>query len=227
MIKIMSEEVKSVLDALESFRQKTELSRPEIARELGIPHETFRCWFRKGKKAVTPSEENLSKLRTFLAEKELLEEKEIGPWKLCSEIQEWLLNQNQYSLTQLAEKIGWEAGPLVRFIVEDDVVDLLDSFPPSVFEKLVQIYRVSREGLVTEAKRRTERLKSVLNILAEELAWFRDNSKEARETFRREMDPFDTGYLSSFLTMLHDEGKFQRWLEMTTHQFNHFKKKGG
>lgn len=159
MAKIISEEVRSVLDVLESFRQKKELSRPEMARELGIPYETFRCWFRKGKKAAKPSEENLSRIQTFLAE-----------------------NAQLIPLPQ---------------------------------------------GVLSEARRKIERLKVLLSIALEELAWFRDNSKEVREIYRREFDQFDTGYLASLLTMLPEEGKFQRWREMTTHQFNYFKKKGG
>jgi hypothetical protein len=39
------------------------------------------------------------------------------------------------------------------------------------------------------------------------------------------MDPFDTGYLSSLLTMLFSEDKFQRWLEVTTNRFNYFQRK--
>jgi hypothetical protein len=81
--------------------------------------------------------------------------------------------------------------------------------------------------LIQEAQRKTEKIKYLLLFLEEELRWFRDGSKEARDIFREKLDLGDIGYVSSLLTMLGDEDKFKRWLTLTTNRFNFFKKKGG
>ena len=73
-----------------------------------------------------------------------------------------------------------------------------------------------------EAQRRTEKVKYLLLSLEQELRWFRDGSKEARDTFR-ELDSYDIGYISSLLTMLGEEDKFKRWLTFTTNKFQSFK----
>jgi hypothetical protein len=123
----------------------------------------------------------------------------------------------------LAEEIGWTADGL-RVFLEEDVTP-----PRLVIERLAELLRLQSppaRSSMREATRRSERLKALLNILAEELAWFRDGPTEAREVFRRELDPFDAGYLSSLLNMLFSEDKFHRWLQLTTNRFNYFKTKG-
>jgi len=81
--------------------------------------------------------------------------------------------------------------------------------------------------ILQEAKRKTNKVKYLLLFLEEELRWFRDGSREARDILREELDPGDIGYISSLLTMLGDEDKFRRWLTLTTNRFDFFKKKGG
>jgi len=78
-----------------------------------------------------------------------------------------------------------------------------------------------------QADRKAEKIKYLLLLLEDELRWFKDSSKEDREIFRKVLDPWDIGYISSLLTMLGDEDKFRRWLALTTNRFNFFRKKGG
>lgn len=78
---------------------------------------------------------------------------------------------------------------------------------------------------IQEARRRTEKIKYLLLLLEDELRWFRDNNPRAREEFRRELDAYDIGYISSLLTMLTEEGKFKRWLAFTTARFQSFKRR--
>jgi len=73
--------------------------------------------------------------------------------------------------------------------------------------------------------RRAEKVKSILLLLEDELRWFRDGDEFCRKIFRDNVDPDDAGYLSSLLTMLGEEGKFERWSALTTNRFNYFKKR--
>lgn len=76
-----------------------------------------------------------------------------------------------------------------------------------------------------EAKLRAEKIKYLLLLLEDELGWFRDGDGAAREEFRRELDASDIGYISSLLTMLTEEEKFNRWRALTTAGFRHFKRR--
>jgi transcriptional regulator with XRE-family HTH domain len=78
---------------------------------------------------------------------------------------------------------------------------------------------------IEEARRKTEKIKYLLILLEDELRWFRDNSPQSREIFRRELEASDIGYISSLLTMLTEEDKFKRWLALTTTQFHSFKRR--
>ena len=80
--------------------------------------------------------------------------------------------------------------------------------------------------LVREAKRRTEKVRWILLLLADELRWFKDSEADAREVLRNRLDPFDTGYIASLLTMLHDEAAFDRWRKLTTNRFRGFTGRG-
>lgn len=79
--------------------------------------------------------------------------------------------------------------------------------------------------MIVESRQRAQKVEGLLISLEEELRWFRDNDPRAREEFRREIDASDIGYISSLLTMLTDEEKFQRWLALTTTRFQSFKKR--
>lgn len=220
MAKTTLEGVKEILTAVEALRQQKRLSRHQLSNTLGIPFNTFRAWFHK-KGAKTPSRAHLSKLRAFVSEGT----QSLAQWdQLWKQIQEWWRTQHRYSsLQQLAEELGWTTDGL-RACLQNE------SNPPRlVVEQLAQLLQLhTPPGALSteEARRRSERLKAILTILAEELAWFRDGPAEVREVYRSELDPFDTGYLSSLLTMLFAEDKFRRWLQVTTNRFNYFKTKG-
>jgi hypothetical protein len=78
---------------------------------------------------------------------------------------------------------------------------------------------------IKEAGHRVEKIKYLLLVLEDELRWFRDSGPKARHEFRKRLDASDIGYISSLLTMLTDEDKFNRWLALTTTQFRSFSKR--
>jgi len=85
-------------------------------------------------------------------------------------------------------------------------------------EEEPQVYRQ-----VKDARHRTEKIKYLLLLLEDELRWFRNNGPDAREIFRKELNASDIGYISSLLTMIREEDKFERWRALTTIQFQSFK----
>jgi len=78
-----------------------------------------------------------------------------------------------------------------------------------------------------DAKRRAEKVKYLLLLLADELEWFSTGSKERRDVFRLILDAADVGYLSSLLAMMFDEDKFNRWRVFTSNRFNYFQQRKG
>ena len=78
---------------------------------------------------------------------------------------------------------------------------------------------------IKEARRRIEKIKYLLLLLEDELSWFRHNERRARDEFRKELDASDIGYISSLLTMLTEEDKFNRWLALTTTRFQSFRRR--
>jgi len=220
MTKSTPQEVSKVLAAVEVLSLQKGLAKREVSNRLGIPFNTFRAWFQKNG-AKSPSGTHLAKLRTFVEESSQSQEQWKGLW---NKVRDWWRTQHRYSsLDELAEQLGWTTDGL-RGCLENE------SDPPRlVVERLAQLLaldmpsaKVSRE----EAMRRLERLRALLTLVAEELAWFRDGPAEVREIYRSELNQFDTGYISSLLTMLSAEDKFQRWLEVTTNRFAYFKTKG-
>lgn len=215
------EHVTKTLVAVEDVRRQQGLSRHQLADRLGIPFETFRRWFQRTGPRL-PSPAHLSQLESYVVRAR----DEISVWEeVWARIQGWWQTQHRYaSSSDLAREIGWDADHLAeclrgeqkppRLVVERLAENLRIPTPPSKFQ----------EG---EAKQRTGRLKALLMLLHEELAWFRDGPEEARRVFRSELDPFDLGYLSSLLAMLSDEDKFKRWLAATTNRFSSFDRRGG
>jgi len=220
MVRDVLVDVKEILVSVETLRRQKGLSRHQLSDSLGIPFDTFRRWF-QNKGAKTPSKVYLSKLLAFVGKTTESRAQWDDLWK---KIREWWRTQHRYSsLQELAEELGWTVDGLRACL-------LGESSPPRlVVERFAQLLNLQiPPGALSigEAKRRSERLKALLIILAEELAWFRDGPAEVREVYRSELDPFDTGYVSSLLTMLFAEDKFRRWLELTTSRFNYFKSKG-
>lgn len=91
----------------------------------------------------------------------------------------------------------------------------------------LQAVEVKPRGVDTlkEAQEHCGHLKHLLNLLEFHLRYFQNETPEAREAYRRELDVYDVGYLTSLLEMLFDEGRFQRWKVFTTHRFGGLRRK--
>lgn len=221
MSQVSRERVTKTLAAVENLRQRQGHSRHQLADRLGIPSETFRRWFHEIAPRL-PSSAHLLRLESYVANSG----GEVSQWDAVWEaILNWWQTQHQYaSASDLAREIGWDSDHLAQFLKSGK------SPPRLVVERLAGVLRIptpTSPPPVGEARRRSERLKALLILLHEELAWFRDGPEEIRGVFRSELDPFDVGYLSSLLTMLSDESKFKRWLAATTNRFASFQRKGG
>ena len=213
--------VEQLLIVLDNFSQTKNFSRREIAQKLNIPYETFRKWFQKGKGKKKPSPAYIEKIEKFLESQKETE----TYWKeLWIKILKWWETQHRYStIRELADEIGWDTQSLITYFQNKELP------PKLVVEKIAKTLDIETPALDSvfqEAQRKTEKIKHLLLFLEEELSWFRDGSKEARDIFREELDPYDVGYISSLLIMLGDEDKFRRWLTLTTNRFNFFKKRG-
>lgn len=213
--------VEELLMEIDNFSRKRNLTKKEMAEKLNIPYETFRKWFQKGKPRNNPSLRYIEKMERFL---EFQKKSDIYWKELWMKILEWWETQHRYStINNLAEEIGWDAQSLTFHLQNKEMP------PKLVLEKIAKIVGFEipdLEFIIQEAQRKTEKIKYLLLLLEDELRWFRDGSKEAREIFRKTLDLGDIGYISSLLTMLGDEDKFKRWVTLTTNRFNFFKKKG-
>jgi len=214
--------VDRLLVEIDDFSRSRSLSKREMSKRLNIPYETFRKWFQKGEGRKNPSATYIEKMEKFL---ESWEETDTYWRNLWMRILEWWETQHRYSaIRDLADEIGWDAANLTSHFQNKDMP------PKLVVEKIARTVGLeirSLDFILQEAERRTEKVKYLLLFLEEELRWFRDGSKEARDMLRERLDLSDIGYISSLLSMLGDEDKFKRWLSLTTNRFNFFKKKAG
>lgn len=210
-----------LLAEIDDFSQARNLSKREIAQKLGISYETFRKWFQKGKSKKNPSLPYIGKMERFLESQKETE----TYWKdLWMKILGWWEIQHQYPTARsLGDEIGWDAESLSNYLQNREIP------PKLVVEKIAKTAGfevLAKDSIVQEAQQKAEKVKHLLLFLEEELRWFRDGVKEARDIFRHELDLDDVGYISSLLTMLGEEDKFKRWLTLTTNRFNFFKKRG-
>ena len=213
--------MEQVLKGMDDFCRVNNISKSEMARNLGIPYNTFRIWFHKGKsRAFLPSSANLDKMEKFLQSQKQAE----THWKnLWVQILNWWETQHRYpTLHHFADELGWDVGILNHHIQSKEMP------PRLVVEKIANVlgFETSNmDSIVQEALRKAEKLKHLLLFLEEELAWFRDGQKEARGILREQLDQSDIGYIASLLTMLGDEDKFKRWLTLTSNRFGFFRKR--
>ena len=219
--KMSKQSVGQLLMEIDDFSRTRNLSRRKMAEKLSIPYETFRKWFQKGKGRKNPSPTYIEKMKKFLESRK----KTDTYWKdLWMKILEWWKTQHRYStIKDLADDIGWDVQNLTNHLRNEEMP------PKLVIEKISETvgFEIPVSDLILqESKRKTNKVKYLLLFLEEELRWFRDGSKEARDILREQLDPADIGYISSLLTMLGDEDKFIRWVTLTTNRFNFFKKKG-
>ena len=214
--------VEQLLMEIDDFSRARKLSKRGMSQKLNIPYSTFKKWFQKGKVKRNPSPAYIEKIEKFLGS-----QKETDTyWKdLWIKILKWWETQHQYStVREFADEIGWNMQNLNYYLQNKEMP------PKLVVEKIAKIIGFeipTLDSIIQGAQRKTEKIKYLLLFLEEELRWFRDGSKEARDIFREKLDLGDIGYVSSLLTMLGDEDKFKRWLTLTTNRFNFFKKKGG
>jgi len=210
-----------LLTEIDNFSRVRKLSKKGMAKELNIPYSTFKKWFQKGGSIRNPSPTYVEKIERFL---ETQKETTTYWADLWMKILKWWETQHHYStVRELADEIGWDVQNLDNHLQNKEMP------PKLVVEKIAETVGFeipTLDFILREAQRRTEKVKHLLLFLEEELRWFRDGSKEARDIFREKLDMGDTGYISSLLTMLGDEDKFKRWLTLTTNRFNFFKKGG-
>jgi len=127
---------------------------------------------------------------------------------------------------QLASKLNIPYDTLRKwhfFTLKKDRCNPSESHMNTIREFLESIHKPDDRGKIEEAKRRTEKIKYILLLLEDELRWFRDNSATARVVFRQKLNESDIGYISSLMSMLTDEEKFERWLALTTIRFGFFR----
>ncbi|MBM4159538.1 MAG: helix-turn-helix transcriptional regulator [Ignavibacteria bacterium] len=205
---------------LEAFAKERGLSKREIARRIGTPLKTVEKWLSSTRRRI-PSPENLQKLNRILSS---WESQENAPRKVWQEVREWWTTQHRYgNVDAFTSEVGWDTRSM------RDCLEGRSTPPRLVVERVAEILSIPFPEKQLEAKKIEEkvlRIKTLLLILEEELRLFRDGPREAREIFRKMLDAFDVGYLSSLLVMLGEEDSFRRWLTLTTNRFNYFKKKG-
>jgi hypothetical protein len=149
------------------------------------------------------------------------------------ETKELLLHLSSYakehnlSTKSLAEKLGIPYGTTQKWWVFCQGASARKPSEPhlaKVKEFLLTAEKPEIYVQIEEARKRAEKVKYLLILLEDELGWFRDGDAGARDEFRKGLDASDIGYISSLLTMITDEDKFQRWLALSNARFNYFRK---
>lgn len=188
------ESVEQLLKKIDYFFRTRKLSKREMAKKLNIPYSTFKKWFQKGKVKRSPSPTYIKKLEKFLESQKEVEEYRQEVWM---KILEWWETQHRYStVREFADEIGWDSQNLTKHLQNKERP------PKLVIDKIARTVGFeipALDFLVKEAQRKTERIKYLLLLLEDELRWFRDSSKEAREILREVLDLSDIGYISSLL----------------------------
>jgi transcriptional regulator with XRE-family HTH domain len=209
-----------LLSELDQFSRSRGLGRKELALKMGIPYGTYRKWFQKTQRLPSPA--HVQKIRSFLSSQQVADSSLQDLWR---RILNWWETQHKFAtVRELADSIGWDP------IALDEHLSSKQPPPRLVLEKMASLagLKAPNEAFSDqETRRKTEKIKYLLILLEEELRWFRDGSDRSRKILRDELDLNDVGYVSSLLTMLGDEGRFKRWLALTTNRFNFFKKRGG
>jgi hypothetical protein len=136
--------------------------------------------------------------------------------------------EHNLSNRQLAEELGAPYNTLRKwwsFTHREEACQPSEPHLKTIKEFLGAKSKPEVYAQIKEARHRIEKVKYLLLLLEDELRWFRDNEPRARDEFRKELDASDIGYISSLLTMLTEEDKFNRWLALTTTRFQSFKRR--
>jgi hypothetical protein len=151
----------------------------------------------------------------------------------AEEIKQVLLDLNSYanerslSKSGLANKLGIPENTLSKWWVFCQGASARK--PSEIHLSRIKEFLTAEEkpevyAQIGEARNRTGKVRHLLILLEDELGWFRDGDARARDEFRKGLDASDIGYISSLLTMITDEDKFQRWLALSNARFNYFRK---
>jgi hypothetical protein len=147
--------------------------------------------------------------------------------QILSQLKEYAREHN-LSNKQLAEKLGTPYSTIHKWWFFTEAKDARKPSKPhldKIKEFLENKNTPEAYAKINVAMHRAEKIKYLLLLLEDELRWFRDNEPRAREEFRKGLDASDIGYISSLLTMLTEEEKFNRWLALTTTRFQSFKRR--
>lgn len=114
-------------------------------------------------------------------------------------------------------------------VLQERIKSLLGQPSPNLLEQLekgnAEQKRPTLNVEESEAHHRTQKVRMLLILLEDELRWFQpDERRSAREMFREQLNAFDIGYISSLLSMLTEEQKYQRWKALTSYRFKGFRR---
>lgn len=214
------ERIDDLLTKIDYYSKDKKLTKQEMAQILDVSYSTYMSWFSLGKNRKTPSSQNIQKIEKLISSSL---RKANSCEELWAKILEWWNTQHRFkNVKELSDLIGWNEVSLWNCLQKKEKP------PRIVVSKIAETAGLadeSSEKNLHEAKKRSQKVKYILLLLEEELAWFRDTSKECRELFRLELNLNDIGYVSSLLNMLGEEESFKRWLALTTNRFNYFIKK--
>jgi len=147
--------------------------------------------------------------------------------QILSQLKEYAREHN-LSNKQLSETLGAPYSTIQKWWYFTNTKDARNPSKPHLY--IIKEFLDNKDtpeayAQINIARHRAEKVKYLLLLLEDELKWFRDNEPRMREEFRKELDASDIGYISSLLTMLTEEEKFNRWLALTTAHFQSFKRR--
>ena len=191
------------------FKSQTKYrTKKELAEDIGINYKTLAHYFYEDRK---PSDENRQKLYEVMGIKEEKEKqktitkeetKQIKPDEVKPKEIKTIptikseITDVQKIISNLDDKINGLSG-----ICENCIAN---KFPYSKKESSV--------------KERVEIVKELLYALNKELEFFKKDTPQSREIFRKSIHAPDIGYIIALLRALFDEDKFQDWLLMSSYE---------
>jgi hypothetical protein len=208
----------NLLTQLEEIAQNKGWNKKEVARRLQIPYKTIIKWYGHGPKKRQPKQKNLDKISIFIKCSKNGDVLPGSPWE---KVISWWQNQKQFqNIKNLSDVVGWDEENLRRYMEGSEQP------PRLIVEKMLELIGGKQDlgHIFGISMDKIEKIKFHLKYLEEELRWFRDGSKEARDIFRKMIDQGDIGFIASLLIMIGDEDKFKRWLNLNTYKYGEFRK---
>jgi len=200
-----------ILIALLRVAEENKWDKRQLANALGIPMDSVRKWF-SPHSSRRPAGENLRRVREFLG----------GPCTqkapvalLWDQVVSWWTEQHRFpTVDALAEAIGWTSTALLECLQGKA------SPPRLVVERVAFEAGLRKPDALgaAELRRRVRRLHRLLELLGDDLGWFRDANVEGRNLLRASLNFKDVGYYATLLMSLAEEEHFQRWSALTTYK---------